>query len=118
MVLGRTGRNFAAGMSGGVAYVFDPDDVFAAKVNFEMVDLEKLSVSDEGELSGILRRHVEETGSALARRILDDWGTSKALFVKVMPRDYKRVLEVMEAARAEGLDEQQTLDKVMEAARG
>jgi glutamate synthase (NADPH/NADH) large chain len=118
VVLGPTGRNFAAGMSGGVAYVFDPHGVFPAKVNYEMVALETLSDIDENELAAILRMHVTETDSAVARRILDGWDHSKGSFVKVMPRDYRRVLEVMETARAEGLGEQETLDRVMEVARG
>jgi glutamate synthase (NADPH/NADH) large chain len=118
VVLGPTGRNFAAGMSGGVAYVYDPNEVFPAKVNYEMVALEGLSSSDEEELSAILHDYLDETESSLAGRILADWESAKASFVKVMPRDYRRVLEVMAAARSEGLSEQETLDRVMEAARG
>lgn len=118
VVLGTTGRNFAAGMSGGVAYVYDPTGVFSAKVNYEMVDLEKLSSLDEDELVAILQRHLDETDSDVARLVIDEWEREKASFVKVMPRDYRRVLEVIDAARAEGLNEQDMLDRVMEAARG
>jgi glutamate synthase (NADPH/NADH) large chain len=118
VVLGSTGRNFAAGMSGGVAYVYDPTGVFSSKVNYEMVDLEKLSSVDEDELVAILQRHVDETDSDVARLVIDQWEREKASFVKVMPRDYRRVLEVIDAARAEGLSEQDMLDRVMEAARG
>jgi len=118
VVLGPTGRNFAAGMSGGVAYVYDPDDVFGAKVNYEMVELEPLSEDDRDELRAILGVHRDETDSAVADRILSSWDAESAHFRKVMPRDYKRVLRVMDDARREGLDETATLNRVMEAARG
>mgnify|MGYP000527454637 FL=1 len=118
VVLGATGRNFAAGMSGGVAYVYDPDSVFAAKVNYEMVELETLDDIDRSELEGILSTHVAETQSAIAVRILGEWKIESAKFVKVMPRDYKRVLAVMAESQASGLSEQETLDRVMEVARG
>ena len=118
VVLGSTGRNFAAGMSGGVAYVYDPDSVFAAKVNYEMVELETLDDTDLGELERILSTHVAETHSAVGVGILGDWKIESAKFVKVMPRDYKRVLAVMAQSQASGLSEQETLDRVMEVARG
>jgi glutamate synthase (NADPH/NADH) large chain len=118
VVLGSTGRNFAAGMSGGVAYVHDPTGIFPSKVNYEMVELEELSSVDEAEVLAIVKRHFEETESDVARRVIDQWDQEKNSFVKVMPRDYRRVLEVIDAARAEGLSEQETLDRVMEAARG
>jgi glutamate synthase (NADPH/NADH) large chain len=118
VVLGSTGRNFAAGMSGGVAYVYDPAAIFPSKVNYEMVDLEKLSAADEEELAALVQRHLTETESEMARRVVDQWDQEKSSFVKVMPRDYRRVLEVIDAARAEGLSEQEMLDRVMEAARG
>jgi len=118
VVLGATGRNFAAGMSGGVAYVYDPDSVFAAKVNYEMVELETLDDTDRSELESILLTHVAETQSAVGVRILGEWKIESAKFVKVMPRDYKRVLAVMAQAQASGSSEQETLDSVMEAARG
>ncbi|MFM8857315.1 MAG: glutamate synthase large subunit [Actinomycetota bacterium] len=118
VVLGSTGRNFAAGMSGGVAYVYDPAGIFPTRVNYEMVDLEKLTPGDEEELVAMLQRHVDETESDVARSVIDQWEREKSSFVKVMPRDYRRVLEVIDAARAEGLNEQEMLDRVMEAARG
>ncbi len=118
VVLGATGRNFAAGMSGGVAYVYDPDSVFATKVNYEMVELETLDDLDRSELEGILSTHVAETQSAVGVRILGDWKIESAKFVKVMPRDYKRVLAVMAESQASGFSEQVTLDRVMEVARG
>jgi len=118
VVLGATGRNFAAGMSGGVAYVYDPDSVFAAKVNYEMVELETLDDADRIELEGILSTHVAETQSAIGVRILGEWKIESSKFVKVMPRDYKRVLAVMAESQASGLSEKETLDRVMEVARG
>ncbi|MBJ7509282.1 MAG: glutamate synthase large subunit, partial [Ilumatobacteraceae bacterium] len=103
VVLGATGRNFAAGMSGGVAYVYDPDSVFAAKVNYEMVELETLDDIDRSELESILSAHVAETQSAVGSKILGEWKIEAAKFVKVMPRDYKRVLAVMAESQASGL---------------
>jgi glutamate synthase (NADPH/NADH) large chain len=118
VVLGPTGRNFAAGMSGGVAYVYDPQSVFGAKVNYELVELESLSSTDLDELKAILTMHVTETDSAVAKKVLAGWATESANFRKVMPRDYKRVLEVMADAKSKGLSEEETLNRVMEVARG
>jgi glutamate synthase (NADPH/NADH) large chain len=118
VVLGPTGRNFAAGMSGGVAYVYDPQSVFGTKVNYEMVELESLSSTDLDELKAILTMHVSETDSAVAAKVLGSWATESANFRKVMPRDYKRVLEVMADAKSSGLSEEETLNRVMEVARG
>ena len=118
VVLGPTGRNFAAGMSGGVAYVWDPHEVFAAKVNYEMVQLEDLDDADRAELRGILDIHLKETQSAVAAGIVERWDVESGHFRKVMPQDYKRVLAVMANSRSEGLSEQETLDRVMEVARG
>ena len=92
VVLGPTGRNFGAGMSGGVAYVLDPDGTFFARLNTEMVDLEPLDDDDAIWLRDAVRRHVEETGSAVAERLLGRWHELGARFRKVMPKDYKRVL--------------------------
>ena len=101
VVLGRTGRNFAAGMSGGVAWVLDVDGRFASRCNPGMVDLEALAADDVPAVKDLLARHAELTGSPVARRLLDDWEATRARFVKVMPRDYKRVLEAEARARAE-----------------
>ncbi len=118
VVLGPTGRNFGAGMSGGIAYVYDPAEVFAAKVNYEMVALEDLDDTDRDFLMATVTRHRDLTGSAVAERILADWDAALSSFRKVMPRDYKRVLTVIADSEAAGLDEAQTVDKIMEAARG
>jgi glutamate synthase domain-containing protein 3 len=93
VIIGKTGRNFAAGMSGGIAYVYDEDSDFEIRCNKEMVDLEKLDDAEDIDLvRGLLERHREYTGSTVAERLLKDWKGSTAKFVKVMPRDYKRVL--------------------------
>ena len=94
VVLGRTGRNFAAGMSGGEAFVLDEAGVFEALCNKEMVDLERVeSDEDKIALRDLLQGHRDTTASANAARVLDDWDAMLPKFVKVMPRDYKRVLE-------------------------
>jgi len=118
VVLGPTGRNFGAGMSGGIAYVYDPEEVFAAKVNYEMVALEDLDDTDREFLLDTVTRHRDLTGSSVAERILQSWDTELGAFRKVMPRDYKRVLTVIAESKAAGLDETQTVDRIMEAARG
>ncbi|MBL8343769.1 MAG: glutamate synthase subunit alpha, partial [Rubrivivax sp.] len=112
VVLGRTGRNFAAGMSGGIAYVFDEDGHFASRCNPSMVSLEKVPAReeqkgpaagmhreqpDEATLKKLVEEHHRWTGSLRAREILDTWAASRARFVKVVPHEYKRVL----GARAE-----------------
>ncbi|HTJ40489.1 MAG TPA: glutamate synthase subunit alpha, partial [Kofleriaceae bacterium] len=99
VVLGQVGRNFAAGMSGGTAYVFDQQQTFRSKCNLEMVELE--SLVDESDLwlvYGMIEDHVRFTGSPLGRRLLDNWELMVAKFVKVMPTDYKRVLQARRAA--------------------
>ena len=102
IVLGRTGRNFAAGMSGGIAYVLDTDGSFALNCNIDMVDLERLDQSDEVALvRGLIERHVQLTGSAIGQRVLDAWATTLQQFVAVMPRDFKRVKAAEAKAKAE-----------------
>ena len=91
-VLGRTGRNFAAGMSGGVAYVLDADGAFAPRCNTELVQLESIAADEGEELASLLRRHAAATGSTVATRLLADWPASLRSFVRVMPVDYKRAL--------------------------
>ena len=94
VVLGPTGRNFAAGMSGGIAFVYDPDDDFAIRFNDGLADLETLSdPEDIALLRQLVEDHLEYTGSAPAEKILADWNQSVTRFKKVMPRDYRRVLE-------------------------
>jgi len=103
VVLGQTGRNFAAGMSGGVAYVLDRDGDFKRRCNLGMVDLERLDQPEEiGLVRDLIRRHVEYTGSTYAAAILRDWIDMQPRFVRIMPRDYKRVLLAEARAQAEG----------------
>jgi glutamate synthase domain-containing protein 3 len=96
IVLGSTGRNFAAGMSGGVAYVLDPDDAFAAKCNTEMVELEEPADEDLEEVRALVEEHLERTASTVAERVLREWESLRGAWVKVMPMDYKRVLRERE----------------------
>lgn len=104
VVLGETGRNFGAGMSGGIAYVWDPEDLFHRNLNNEMVDLDPLDETDAAWLRDTIRTHLTETNSSVAQRILDRWHTNVRHFKKVMPEDFKRVLEAAEKARIEGVD--------------
>lgn len=93
VVLGNTGRNFAAGMSGGIAYVWDKNKDFSNKCNMDMVELEALEIdADIVELKQLIQNHFDYTGSSVAKEVLDNWETSLKQFVKVMPTDYKRVL--------------------------
>lgn len=104
IVLGSTGRNFAAGMSGGVAYVYDEHNEFIGRCNREMVELERLEDTQEmSEVRAMIERHAEYTGSMRAESILASWESSVARFVKVIPKDYKRVLEAMHRIRDIGM---------------
>jgi glutamate synthase (ferredoxin) len=102
-VLGRTGRNFAAGMSGGVAYVFDEEGDFHVRCNTQMVHLETLAEADIQELNNMIWQHAFHTGSQVAWNILGHWDEMWPRFVKVMPQDYKRMVEAIEQAKADGL---------------
>jgi glutamate synthase (ferredoxin) len=103
VVLGQTGRNFAAGMSGGVAYVYDEKSDFASRCNTEIVELEPLGDGDQALLKIMVEKHAEYTGSSLATMMLINWSNAVNQFVKVMPMDYKRVLQALERAKAAGL---------------
>jgi glutamate synthase (NADPH/NADH) large chain len=115
VILGATGRNFGAGMSGGEAFVWDPEGRFAPLVNLEMVDLEIVSEDDSLWLRTTLRRHLAETGSEVAGRLLERWRDTVRDFVKVMPRDYRRVLEAARDAEERGVSVDEA---IMAAARG
>ncbi len=91
-ILGETGRNFAAGMSGGIAYVWDPNGRFRSRVNKEMVELEPLDAGDLEYLKALIGKHVAHTGSTRGRSILESWAEEQGRFVKVMPIDYKRAM--------------------------
>jgi glutamate synthase domain-containing protein 3 len=116
VVIGPTGRNFAAGMSGGIAYVHDADGAFTRRCNQDMVELEPLVEAEDIEIvRTLLRRHVRYTNSGRAVKLLADWIEESGRFVKIIPRDYKRVLEATRQAEQDGrpVDE-----AIMEAARG
>ncbi len=93
LILGKTGRNFAAGMSGGIAFVYDAEGDFEVRCNKGMVDLKPLHEKSLPEIRSMLERHLEYTGSPAAQRLLDHWDTEMTKFVRVMPREYARVLE-------------------------
>ena len=93
VVLGPTGKNFAAGMSGGMAYIYDPDNQFGNNVNMGMIDLDPMLAADEDLLRQMIRNHFSYTSSKTALAILENWDKAKAHFIKVMPRDYKAVLQ-------------------------
>ena len=116
VIIGKTGRNFAAGMSGGIAYVLDEAGDFEVHCNQGMVDLDSL---DEDEdlvtVKTLLTKHADYTQSAVAKNILNNWSKYQSKFIKVMPKDYKRVLAAIKKAKAEGTSVD---DAVMEAAHG
>jgi glutamate synthase (NADPH/NADH) large chain/glutamate synthase (ferredoxin) len=102
VVLGPTGRNFAAGMSGGIAYVWDPEERLTAHCNHALVELEELAAGPEAdEIRELVSEHARRTGSGLAARLLADWDERLDGWTKVMPRDYKRSLEAAAATERE-----------------
>ncbi|HVL32665.1 MAG TPA: glutamate synthase large subunit [Actinomycetota bacterium] len=115
VILGQTGRNFGAGMSGGLAYIYDPDGAFPSNLNTDMVDLEPLDDEDLRWLEDTIGKHYAATQSAVAYRILADWYKAAESFLKVMPKDYKRVLEATRLAQETGRSVE---DAVMAAAHG
>jgi len=116
VVLGPTGRNFAAGMSGGIAYVYDEGGVFPDHCNQSMCELGPVDGDEEqAELKATIERHVEYTGSDIGRQILASWDSSLERFVKVLPTDYKRVQEALERARESGLSGDEAVMEAFEA---
>ncbi|WP_370096588.1 glutamate synthase large subunit [Streptacidiphilus sp. MAP12-20] len=115
VILGETGRNLAAGMSGGIAYVLD---LRPANVNGGMVGIEAPDAKDREWLRDTVQQHYEETGSTVAAELLADWGGGVSRFSKIMPTDYKAVLAAKDAAERDGLSESETTRKMMEAAHG
>jgi glutamate synthase (NADPH/NADH) large chain len=92
VILGDTGRNFAAGMSGGIAYIYDVKGQFPSLCNREMVDLDPVGTADGAELKDMIQRHYAFTASTVAKFVLDDFDNQVQHFVKVFPKDYKKVL--------------------------
>ena len=115
VVLGETGRNFAAGMSGGVAYILDEKGDFALRCNPQMVGLEKLESDEAEELRQLIKRHADYTKSQKAFQVLALWDEMVPKFVKVMPKDYKRVLQALAKAHADGLSGDDALNAAFEA---
>ncbi|MBE9227535.1 glutamate synthase large subunit [Phormidium sp. LEGE 05292] len=114
VVLGKTGRNFAAGMSGGVAYILDETGDFATRCNTQMADIEPLDEEDIETIHQMIQKHREYTGSQKAAKVLDNWEEMVFKFVKVMPRDYKRVLECLKRAFESGLSGDEALAAAFE----
>jgi glutamate synthase (ferredoxin) len=112
IILGETGRNFAAGMSGGIAYVLDETGKFPKLVNKEMVELEEPADEDRAYIHRMVKQHVEYTGSVPGQRVLNDWGNMIGKFVKIMPVDYKRALAEMAKA------EKQSAERELQAVGG
>ncbi|EFM11936.1 Glutamate synthase (ferredoxin) [Paenibacillus curdlanolyticus YK9] len=116
VVLGETGRNFAAGMSGGIAYVWDEHNAFYSNCNLEMVLLERVEEeADAAELRSMIERHVQHTGSAPGQQILNNWNESITKFVKVIPKDYKKMLEQISKAKDKGFEGDAALLEAFEA---
>jgi glutamate synthase (ferredoxin) len=116
IILGRTGRNFAAGMSGGIAYVLDEAGDSASRVNMQMVELEKLDDADEREeIWKLIQRHQAYTKSARAGHVLADWNGMAKKFVKVIPKDYKRVLQSLKKVKEQGLSGDDAIMAAFEA---
>mgnify|MGYP005752160915 CR=1 FL=1 len=102
VILGDFGRNFAAGMSGGIAYLFSDDGTFDdRKFNLEMVELEDLTNEDIDKVQDLIKNHVEYTNSNRAKNILENWDKNRKNFIKVMPTDYKKALEILEKEKEE-----------------
>jgi glutamate synthase (ferredoxin) len=116
IILGKTGRNFAAGMSGGIAYILDESGDFASRVNMQMVDLDKLSDANEiEELWKLIQRHQTYTKSERAAKILGNWDDMVNRFVKVFPKDYKRMLKYMAEMKQKGLSGDEAVMAAFEA---
>jgi len=115
VILGKTGRNFAAGMSGGIAYVYDKDNSFESKCNKDTVLLEKVEDENEkNEIKELIKKHYKYTSSNVAKNILNNWGKTKERFVKVIPKDYKRMMDVVNRMHIEGITGEEALMKAFE----
>ncbi|GAE07306.1 multidrug-efflux transporter, major facilitator superfamily [Paenibacillus sp. JCM 10914] len=116
VVIGETGRNFAAGMSGGIAYVYDPDGTFMSRCNLEMVLLERIEDDLEAEgLRQMIEQHKAYTDSVPAEQILATWDQAKKDFVRIIPKDYKRMLLHIEKVHGQGLTGEAALLAAFEA---
>ncbi len=118
VVLGKTGINFAAGMSGGVAYLYKEDENFRININEDMVLLEELNLDDEKILKDLIEEHVNTTGSPKGNKILFNFETEKSNFIKIIPSDYKKVIETVEKYKNLGCDEDEALIKTFQEVKG
>jgi glutamate synthase (ferredoxin) len=112
VVIGKTGRNFAAGMSGGIAYVLDEDNDLHLRTNYEMVMAERLAEQDAEEIASVkemIAKQVQYTNSSNAQNILDNWDAYVTKFVKVIPKDYKRMLEAIDRVKKSGLSDEEAV---------
>ena len=114
VVLGATGRNFAAGMSGGIAYILDERGDFATRCNQQMVGLEKMDADEIEDMRQMIKRHADLTKSQKAFKVLALWEEMVPKFVKGMPKDYKRVLAALKKAQAAGLSGDEALNAAFE----
>lgn len=118
VVLGEIGVNFAAGMSGGIAYLYEEDKNFQVNLNKEMILIEELSLEDEEDLNELIKEHVKVTGSYKGNKILDNFETEKFKFHKIIPKDYKRILETVDKYKNLGCDEDESLIKTFQEIKG
>jgi len=114
VILGSTGRNFAAGMSGGIAYIFDNNEDFESKCNKDMVSVEEIEDEDHNTLREMIEKHLEYTNSEVAKDVLNTWSESAKKFKKVVPNDYKRMLQHIKAAEQKGLGGEEALMSAFE----
>ena len=115
IILGETGRNFAAGMSGGVAYIYDEHGDFESRCNTEMVSIENIDDEDQNILKSMIQNHLDYTESTVAGKLLDNWAESISKFVKVMPNDYKRMLQNIQRVTESGLSGDEAMMAAFEA---
>lgn len=119
VILGRTGRNFAAGMSGGIAYVYDWKHDFEKNCNQDLVDLYHVGENgDDSILKKLIRQHYTYTQSETAKQILDNWENEKQTFIKVYPRDYHKMHDLIDKFTKPGVPEEQVIEKAFYTATG
>lgn len=116
LIIGKTGRNFGAGMSGGIAYVYNEDGSFENKCNMELIILEKLNDEDKEDLKQMLQNHYKYTNSQKAKNMLNNFDIEINKFIKVIPKAYKQVIEQIKLAKEEGLSDDDAMMKAFQSA--
>ena len=116
LIIGKTGRNVGAGMSGGIAYVYDEDGSFKDKCNMELILLENLDTEDNEQVKLLLENHIKYTNSKKAESLLNNFNTEINKFIKVIPKAYKEVIEQINLAKAEGLSDDEAMMKAFKSA--